>query len=525
MVKKSVLYVSTFILIFVLSLAPASSFAKDTLIIGLQDDTASLDPAKSFETAAGGIMRQIYENLVGFGEEDSTRVVPKLAESWELGDDGKTWTFHLRQGIAFASGNPVNADAVVFSLRRSLKLASGPFWILTQFGITEASVTKLDEYTVQIVLDHQYAPGLFLSCLIHSVAYILDQKEVIAHEQDGDMGNAWLEDHSAGSGPYILQERKKETPTHYVLTANEHYWGKLPKFKQVLVKGVQEAIEQMVLLEQGDIDIAWNLQPDQVQILGNNPNIRLSETHTLYLVYVGMNQGYAPLQRIEVRDAIRYAIDYDGIIENVMQGAGVKTQTFIPKGLLGYNPAVPYTQDVQKARQLLAQRGYPNGFDVELNCLNYSPWLDIAMKIKSDLAEIGIKVRIVQLTPDKMVEVLFKRETQLWFWEFGVDYADPDAMAKQFAHSDSLGDDATVKQLAWWFKYVNKETSKLVEQAAQELDPQKRAELYKQITEIILHDGPFAFLFTKIHQYGVRVEIADFIRNPSVLVSPFPQLK
>ena len=245
----------------------------------------------------------------------------------------------------------------------------------------------------------------------------------------------------------------------------------------------------------------------------------------LYLVYVGMNQGYAPLQRIEVRDAIRYAIDYDGIIENVIQGAGVKTQTFIPKGLLGYNPVMPYTYDVQKAKQLLVQGGYPNGFNVELSCLNYSPWIDLAMKIKGDLAEIGINVKVVQLTSEKMVEVWFARENQLFLWEWGVDYTDPDANAKPFAHSDSLGNDATVKQLAWWFKYVNKESSKLVEQAAQELDPQKRAKLYKQITEIILHDGPFAILFTKIHQYGVRVEIADFIRNPSVLVSPFPQLK
>jgi peptide/nickel transport system substrate-binding protein len=124
-----------------------------------------------------------------------------------------------------------------------------------------------------------------------------------------------------------------------------------------------------------------------------------------------------------------------------------------------------------------------------------------------------------------MIEVLFSRETQLFLWEYGVDYADPDAMAKAFAHSDSPGDDATVKLLAWCFRYVNLETSKLINQAARELNPEKRATLYKQITEIILHDGPFAILFSKIHQYGVRSEVSDFIGNPSMVWITFPTIK
>jgi peptide/nickel transport system substrate-binding protein len=264
----------------------------------------------------------------------------------------------------------------------------------------------------------------------------------------------------------VLHTRKREAPTEYWLKANERYWGEKKHFAQLLVKGVQDSIQQMVLLEQGDIDIAWNLQPDQVQIIGNNPDIQVSETDTLYLVYMGMNQGYAPLQSRDVRNAIRFAIDYDGIIEHVMGGAGVKTQTFIPKGLLGHNPAQPYTYDVEKAKQLLSQAGYPNGFEVELSCLNYSPWIDLAMKVKGDLIKVGITVQVVQLPVDKLIEVWFTRQSQLLVWEWGVDYADPDATAKPFAHSDSLDDDATVQQGAWWFKYVNKDTSALVEQAA-----------------------------------------------------------
>ncbi len=499
---------------------------KDTLIIGMQDDVASLDPAKSFETAAAGIMTQVYDTLVGYAEEDFTQAIPKLAETWEISEDGKVWTFHLRQNVSFASGNPMNADAVVFSLRRAIRLAGTPSWLLTQFGMTEESITASDAYTVKIVLNQQYAPGLLLSCLATPFASsILDPTVVMEHEQNGDMGSVWLEDHSAGSGPYVLQQRKREKPTEYLLTVNPSYWKGQPPFKLVIVKGIQESVEQMALLEQGKIDIAWNLQPDQVRILSNNLDSRIFETLTLYNVYIGMNQGYAPLQKTEVRDAIRYAIDYDGMIEYVIGGAGVKHQTFIPKGLLGYNPTMPYNHDIEKAKALLTQGGYPNGFDVELYCLNYSPWLDIARQIKNDLAKVGINASIVQLTVDKLLEAWFARTTQLFVWEWGVDYADPDAVAKPFAHSDSPGEDATFKQTAWWFNYVNKETSALVEQAAQEIVPEKRAELYKQITDIILRDGPYAFLFTKVHQYAVRTEVMDSLKSPSKVVVPFPQLR
>ncbi len=526
MFKKSTFYACIFTFIVILSLSTGSTFAaseKDTLIIGMQDDTASLDPARSYETSAWGIMSQLYEKLVSFKEDDLSQPVPELAESWELRDDGKTWTFHLRKGVLFSNGNPVNADAVVFSLRRVIKLAHGPSWLLTQFGITEESITKIDEYTVQIVLDQQYAPTMFFSCLVPPIASILDPEVVMEHEQDGDMGSAWLEEHPAGSGPFILDQQKRGE--FYVLKANEFYWRDKPALKQILVKVIQEPIEQMAMLEEGKIDIAWNLQPDQVNILIDNPDIQVYQSLTFALTYLAMNLGYAPLGKPEVRDAIRYAIDYDGMIEYILQGAGEKIQTFIPRGLLGYNPAMPYSRDLEKAKQLLADAGYPDGFDVELVCLNFSPWIDVAMKIKSDLAEVGINVTIIQMTADKMIEAVFGRETQLFLWEWLADYFDPDANAKGFAHSNSPGDDATVKLMGWWFRYVNQETSKLVEQAAGELDAEKRATLYKKITDIILDDGPFAFLYAQIKLYGIRSEISNLVGNPSFLVRGFPTLK
>lgn len=527
MSKKYGLFVSLLTIVMMLSLFSLVTYAageKDTLIIGIQDDVVSLDPAKAYENVSLGMTGQLlYEKLVNFKENDFTQPVPELAESWEIGEDGKTWMFHIRKGVSFASGNPVTADSVVFSLRRAIKIAGEPSWLLTQFGITEESITKTDEDTVQIVLDQQYASLLFLSCLTFNVASVLDQNVVMEHEQDGDMGSAWLDTHSAGTGPFTLEERKQGES--YVLKANEQYWRDKPPVKQIIIRNVKEPIEQAIMLEKGEIDIAWNLQPDQVKRLETNPDIQVYGTPILTTVHFAMNLGYAPLKKAEVRDAIRYAIDYEGIVDLILQGAAVKIQTFIPKGMLGYNPAMPYSRDLEKAKQLLTDAGYPDGFDVELICLDYSPWTDVALKIKSDLKAVGINVKIMQKPVSEVYNAYIFRDFQLHLWQWQPDYVDPDCNAKAFAHSDSAGDDATIKLVAWFCRYVNLETSKLVKQAALEADNEKREAIYKKITDIILDDGPFAILYVPKKQYAIRLEARDFIGIPSVIWSNFPVLR
>ena len=494
---------------------------KRSLTIGLQDNSVSLDPATHFEAIGTAIINQLYEKLVTFEADDLTKPIPEIAESWELQNDGKTWIFHLRKGLLFSNGNPIKADDVVFSLRRVVTLKGKPSWLLTQFGITEKSVTKIDDATVQIVLGKQYAPSVFFSCLTHPVAGIVDQVEATKHEANGDMGSAWLENHSAGSGRFVLTER---TPGESaVLTANPNYQRKTAPIEQVILKNIQEPVEQAVLLENGNIDIAWDLQPDQVMRLEENPDIQIQNTPSFQLVYLAMNVKHEALGKSEVRDAIRYAIDYDGIIDFILQGVGEKIQTIIPKGLLGYNPAMPYNRNRQKAQQLLASAGYSGNLELELVTFDYSPWTDVALKIKSDLAKIGIRVKTVfQAAPQRQ---FVSRDFQLYLGRWQFDYVDPDAVVKPFAHSDSAGDDATVKLLPWFCNYVNLETSQLIDQAVQELDTQKREALYKNITDIMLDDGPFAILYTPMRQYGVRAEIRDLVGIPSYLLGDFPPLK
>ena len=501
----------------------ANAQPKDTLVIGIQENVASLDPAKSWEVMGQGLLHQTYETLITFAEGNFAEPIPKLAESWEISADGLTWTFHLRPGVMFASGNPVNADAVIFSLGRVGKINAGPAYILTQLGIAEETLTKIDDLTVQMRLNKPYAPGMVLACLSQPIAIILDQPLMLTHEQNGDLGSAWLEEHSAGSGRFVLTAQKRGE--FYTFEANERYWGSKSAFQKLQVNIVQEPTEQAMLLTQGNLDVAWNLSPDQAIALGGKAEIRILQSLTFQINTIGMNLAYPPFQKPEVREALRYAVDYDSIIEMILQGGAEKIQTCIVKGLPGYNPATPFVFDPVKAKELLVAGGYPDGFEVELKASTNAPAPEVAMKIKADLSQIGIRVNISLMDVGQMWNDIMTRNTQMYLCLWMHDYPDPDGSARWFAYSDDTSENATFKNLEWMMTYADKETAQLIDQAMLERDSEKRLSLYHQITENVLHAGPHIFLYTPIQYYGVRAEVADFLQQTAFAMYDFPTVK
>ena len=507
-----------------LSVAPPAAAQKDTLVIGIQENVASLDPAKSWEVMGYGLLNQAYETLITFSGDNFTEPIPKLAESWDISADGLTWTFHLRPGVTFASGNPVNADAVIFSFSRVGKINAGPAYILTQLGITEETLTKLDDLTVRMQLNKPYAPGMVFACLSQPIAMILDQQVVLAREQNGDLGSAWLEEHFAGSGRFVLTAQKRGE--FYTFEANQRYWGTPPAFQKLDVNIVQEPAEQAMLLTQGELDVAWNLPPDQAAALGGKPEMRVLQSLTFFIKTLGMNLAYPPFQKPEVREALRYAVDYDGMIDMILQGGAEKIQTCIVKGLPGYNPATPFAFDPAKAKQLLAAGGYPDGFEVELKTFNYSPWIDMAMKVKTDLAQIGVNVMISPVKDSTEIwDAISNRQVQMYLWEWMHDYPDPDGSARLLVYADDVSENAAVKTLMWMLTYADNAAAQLIDQAVVEHDMEKRLSLYHQVTENMLHTGPYIFLCTPIQYYGVRAEVADFLQQTAFVMYDFPTVK
>lgn len=483
----------------------------DTLIIAMDtSDAVSLDPARAYEFASCFITNQLYDKLVDYELPDLINIKPEVAEKWEYSQDGKVWTFHIRKGIKFASGNPLTADDVVYSLQRVIKLGQTASWVLTQFVSKPEQIEKVDDYTVRITLDKPVAPSFFLSTLTFTTSSVVDRKVVEAHAKNGDMGSDWMTDHSAGSGPFVLEKWEKEAEV--VMKANPYYWKPgQPAVNRVIIKHVPEPTDQLLLIEKGDVDIATDLTAEQVKQLKGTPGLNVVRVERTHNVYIGMNVAVKPLDKEEVRDAIRYCIDYDSIINDILLGAAIKWQTVIPKGLLGANPKTPYYKDVNKAKELLAKAGYPNGFTIELTTPPTYPTIDVATKIQADLAECGINVKIVQMTQSEMYEKYRKQGLQLVLAGWGSDYPDPDSNAKAFG-------DYRVHQLAWRNSWYDNKSADLAEKAGLEPDINKRKQMYLELTDYILDHGPYAILYQTVVQHVTRDYVKNYLPDPTFFI-------
>lgn len=475
-------------------------------------DLISLDPGVVYEFSGVLIAHNVYETLVRFEGADLSTLKPGLAESWDIKEVGDNWeiTFRLRQGVKFASGNPLTADDVVYSLQRVIALNKSPAFLFTDIAqLKPENIKAADPNTVVVTLPKTASPQGFLSILTFTVGGIVDSKEVKAHESSGDYGSGWLLDHSAGSGPYMVDHWTKETEV--LLKANPNYRGPKPALAQVLVKHIPEATNQQFALEKGDVDIARNLGPEQIEALKGKSGITAATGDSLLLVYVGMNVTVKPLDNVKVREALRTAVDYDGIIQQLLKGNARKVQTIIPAGLAGHNPDTPFQQDIEKAKALLQEAGQEGGFTLELLAPTGSApggvtWADLAAKLQSDWAKIGVTVNIVQTAQAELLNVYRAQKGQLVLILWGPDFPDPDANVGPFS-------DYEAKSIAWRNAWQD-EISKKAREAALMADPVQRNAAYKEITDYILHNGPYIVLYQPTELFGLRDNVKGFAWNP-----------
>src|SRR5256885_2362241 len=310
------------------SASPTAGGAASTLVIDRDTtDLISLDPAVLYEFSAVFATHNVYETLVKFEGTDLSTIKPGLATSWDIKDAGSTndMTFKLKSGVKFASGNALTADDVVYSVQRAIKLNKSPAFLFTDIaGLKAESIKATDQSTVVISLPKTASASAFLTILTFTIGGIVDSKEVMAKETGGDSGSAYLLDHSAGSGPYVVDHWTKNTEV--LLKANPNYGGTKPALSGVLFKHVPEPTNQRFALEKGDIDIANNLGPQQIAALQGKAGVTTTSADSLLLVYVGMNAMVKPLDNVKVREALRTAVDYDGIIKDLLKGNGSKVQ-------------------------------------------------------------------------------------------------------------------------------------------------------------------------------------------------------
>jgi peptide/nickel transport system substrate-binding protein len=488
---------------------------KDTLVIAKDiSDLITLDPAEVFEFTGGELIANIYDRVMMFEPEDLSTLVGGVAESFEISADGKTVTLKVRPGQTFHSGNPVTAEDVAFSLRRVLKLNKTPSFIFTQFGWSADNVDSLvkatDAMTVSLTINAEFSPGLVLNALQAGVGSVVDKKTVMANEKDGDLGYEWLKNHSAGSGAFSLKTwNANELVT---LEANPNYRHGAPGMKRVIIRHVPEPSAQRLLVEKADVDIARNLQPDQIKGLAGNTDVVIGKYPKAGLTYLATNDAHEILSKPKVRLAMRYLIDYEGMVNSFLAGQHKIHQAFWPSGLWGSYDETPFSLDIDKAKALLAEAGYPNGFKIKIDTLTEASYSEIAQSIQQSLAKVGIEADIT-LSEGKTLWPMYRaRKHEIIVARWSPDYVDPHSNADAFAHNpDNRLEAKLTGKLAWRTAWFNPEINALTEAAAKELDLGKRKQMYAELQRKVQMDSPFSVMFQLAEQSVLRKNVKGYV--------------
>jgi len=484
---------------------PASRIPSNVLVIGtVISDSVSLDPAQAFEFSTTWVAKHLYDTLVEFSR-DFSRVLPRLATAWTASADLRSYTFTLR-AAKFHSGAPVDASAVVFSLQRVFALKMAPSFIVTDFIRSPADVVAVAPNRVRITFVQPMPEILMASVLANPVASVVDPGVVRKNATaDDPQGNRWLTDHDAGSGPYVLIGWSRNLKIE--LKAYDDYWGGRPKMARVFMQDMPEPTAQLLALQQGDIDVAMNLLPAQYKQVGALPGFVVKSTPTFSLRYVAMNAGFEPFTKVQVRTAVKYALDYDAI-KRLYEDTIDPGQTIVPAGMFGHLKDRPYQRNVERARALMREAGYERGFKAELMVpVGIDPPLpDVAAKMKEDLAQIGIDVEVKVLRNADILAVYRAQKHQMAIQRWGADYPDPDNLAKAFGDFDS-------RVLAWRNQWDHPVKAK-VKQAVLERDPARRDALYREIQKTVLEEGPYAIFAYPLRQLAMRAAVKGLEPSP-----------
>ena len=490
------------------------------------DDVTTIDPAESFEFAGSDISRNVYGRLVNLDPLDlDAGYKPDLAESWEVSEDGKTITFTMREGVKFHSGNPVRAEDAAFSLQRAVILNKTPAFILTQFGFTPENATetiRAEGNKLMITTDKKYATSFVLNCLTATIGGIVDKEVVMANEVDGDMGNEWLKTNSAGSGPYKLDGWKPNESV--TLSSNPDYYGGAPAMERVIVRHVLESASQRLLLERGDIDIARNLNPEDIAGASQADGVKITDELKGRLMYLSLNQKHPELSKPEVRQAFKYLIDYEGMRDSFLAGQYTIHQNFLPQTYLGASDENPFTYDIEKAKELLAAAGVEN-LEVEIGVREAQERIEIGQSFQNAAAQAGIKVNITVGTAKQILARYRARELDVYLGAWGPDYPDPQTNAGTFAYNPDNSDEANATGLlAWRNSWDTGGLTAKVDAAVTEGDRDTRIQMYKDIQAEFRETSPFVIMFQQIEQTALRDNVENWSTGQAVTSAAYWQV-
>ena len=501
-------------LVSVMLMSMGAALAQDnTLIVTMNiDDIITLDPARSYETTNLMVQHATYDTLLEIRADDLNKIVPGLADSYTVSDDGLVYTFTLHKDVKFASGNPLTAADVVFSWTRLKNIKGNPAFYVDQV----ASVEAVDDLTLKVTLSVK-TPA-FATIVTAPALSVLDSKLAKEHgatdaadADTTDTANDWLSQNSAGSGPFVLTGWS--ALTEVTLVRNDGYWRGPAKLAGVKLDHGTDATSKLQLLEKGDVDIYEDVDKDLTDQVKANADLKTSVGQTLNLTYLAISPDEKfnlPLKDAKVRQAIAQSIDYDGIINGLLLGYSDRPAAMLPIGIIGSDPTKRYEHNVEAAKKLLADAGFPDGFELTLSASTGTSGgvanETLAAKIQSDLAEVGIKVTIKQTPNTDFLTSYRAQELPFLFATWTPDYLDATMWSDYFSFPDS----GPSKRILLNSKAI----ADLATQGAAETDPTKRAEIYAQYQQAHLDEAVFIPLLQPQRLYAMRSNVEGFVFHP-----------
>ncbi|MBW2154245.1 MAG: glutathione ABC transporter substrate-binding protein [Deltaproteobacteria bacterium] len=505
MKKLSILGIMVILISMLVSSGTVASEGGKTIVFALGAEPVRLDPPNQTDNPSEMVVRHIYDNLVEFTEKGD--IVPMLATSWDTSKDGLHWTFHLRKGVKFHDGTPFDANAVAFNLKRVTDPEKTTRRTKLYAPFIE-SAKAVDKYTVSIELKAPF--GALLAHFAHGAGGMVSPKALQTYKDKISL-------HPVGTGPFIFQEWVPGE--QIVLKRNDAYWKGNAKIEKIIFKPVPEAGSRVMMLESGEADVAFPVPLVEVDRLRKTKGVKVITGDTARVIYIGMNNLKKPFSDVRVRKAINYAVNKKAIVKNILKGMATPSKSIIGSLVWGYSPIQSYEYNPEKAKSLLKEAGYPNGFETSLWTPEgrYPMDAQVAEAVAGQLQKVGIRVKLRKWEWAAYIRNTRKKPEEAKYEMFLLGWApstgDADWGMRPLFYSGMW---APIGSNRCYYK--NPEADRYIEAGMKTADPEKRKEIYRKAQEIIVKDAPWVMLYDMVQSVGIRENLENITVWPIEIV-------
>jgi peptide/nickel transport system substrate-binding protein len=473
--------------------APAVVVSKGTVTAVYPASLQTLDPNIGVTQITSTVMNHVYDQVLNLTPDG--KLQPMLAESWRS-IDPLTWEFKLRKGVKFHDGTPFNAEVLKFTIERILDPTYNS--LQKTYWVPVTSITTPDELTCVIKTDQPMGTMLYTMALTSPVL-----------PNVGKDPNKFP-DKPIGTGPFKFVEWKKDD--RITMEAFDGYWGGAPKVKQVIFRTIPELATRLTALKTGEIDVTVQIPPEDAKTLEATGNVTISRLETYRTNWLWMNGQRKPFTDVRVRQAIRYAVNMDDIVKSVLDGVGTKARAPIAPKVFGFNPNLPpYDFNPTKAKSLLAEAGFPNGFETTASGIGdiggYTRFGDVSQVVMAQLGDVGIKVKPVTEDPATANKNLLDLNWDMTFAGSTATTGDADnGMGRLYL--------STAKRTGW----SNSDVDRLLLVGRQSSDQNERLKAYQDAEAILWQEGPSLWTYYQLDTVGVRKRVHGFVPRPDQLL-------